>query len=85
MYIVKGSITNDPDIMLREVKNYKLQIPPCIQVFHFLFFLLQRDPDDPSNSTIIILSICYGKEINSIGGVTDKYLIINLKRMFLFI
>ena len=40
MYIVKGSITNDPDIMLREVKNYKLQIPPCIQVFRFLFFLL---------------------------------------------
>lgn len=32
MYIVKGSVTTDEDIMLREVQNYKLQIPPFIQV-----------------------------------------------------
>ena len=31
-YIVKGSVTVDPDIMLHEVRNYKLRIPPFISV-----------------------------------------------------
>lgn len=32
-YIVKGSLTTDSDVMMHEVKNYKLQIPPFIQVW----------------------------------------------------
>lgn len=41
-YIVKGSVTTDPDIMLREVKNYKLQIPAFIQVCFTSFFHIAR-------------------------------------------
>ena len=37
MYIVKDSVTTDPDIMLREIENYKLQIPPFIQVIPRLY------------------------------------------------
>ena len=33
-YIVKGSLTLDPDIMIHEVKNYKMRIPPYVEVIH---------------------------------------------------
>lgn len=33
-YIVNGSLTTDPDIMIHEVKNYKMRIPPYVEVFH---------------------------------------------------
>ena len=32
-YIVNGSLTKDPDIMMHEVKNYKMRIPPYVEVF----------------------------------------------------
>ena len=39
LYIVKDSVTTDPDIMLREIENYKLQIPPYIQVRNIVYFI----------------------------------------------
>lgn len=27
-------MTTDPDIMIHEVKNYKMRIPPYVEVFH---------------------------------------------------
>ena len=32
-YIVNGSLTKDPDIMMHEVKNYKMRSPPYVEVF----------------------------------------------------
>ncbi|OAO15547.1 hypothetical protein AV274_2740 [Blastocystis sp. ATCC 50177/Nand II] len=71
-YIVNGSLTTDPDIMIHEVKNYKMRIPPYVE----------RDPEDPSNSTLLFVNVRFGKGANKIVGESQDCLIIDMKYNF---
>ena len=71
-YIVKGSTTIDPDIMVHEMRKYKLRIPSFIR----------RDPDDPSKSTIIYLDVKYNQDSNCITGFDDKRLFVSMKSAY---
>ncbi|KAK8822337.1 hypothetical protein WA577_005501, partial [Blastocystis sp. JDR] len=72
LYIVNGSLTTDPDIMIHEVKNYKMRIPPYVE----------RDPEDPSNSTLLFVNVRFGKGANKIVGESQDCLIIDMKYDF---
>lgn len=77
-YIVRGSTTTDPDILSHEVKRYKLRIPPFIRVWNYGDCLCQRDPNDPSKSSLVYLDVQYGQETSCITGCTENRLLVSL-------